>query len=283
MCIGLRDAACFWVSSSAGATPHLRSGPCSKMSVPPKREHILCGNRLPTKGVQVPPLRETTMPSVQTLVRDVDLFLSLGSWFFPWSTLDKPNLTISDTEILLTVTSCIINTIFQFFSGTQARRAGTPPISSQRLAEGFMRFFFKKPVITSPTLRTLATRTSPSCSTGTPSSLTLRFSPSRKTPQAKVPGVRSYSSSEVCCDALHFPKKRDASTDLVRRPHGYRKQHNVDFIGGDFNMSSFSTASDVFSDPEFSAPGTSFSVRIRCAGKPGSRVHWVSNHAKAST
>ena len=36
------------------------------------------------------------------------------------------------------------------------------------------------------------------------------------------------------------------------------KQHNVDFIGGDFNMSAFSTVGDVFSDPECSAPGKSF-------------------------
>ena len=36
------------------------------------------------------------------------------------------------------------------------------------------------------------------------------------------------------------------------------KQHNVDFIGGDFNMSALSTVGDVFSDPEFSALGNSF-------------------------
>ena len=36
------------------------------------------------------------------------------------------------------------------------------------------------------------------------------------------------------------------------------KQYNVDFIGGDFNMSAFSTVGDVFSDTEFSAPGNSF-------------------------
>ena len=36
------------------------------------------------------------------------------------------------------------------------------------------------------------------------------------------------------------------------------EQYNVDFIGGDFNMSAFSTVGDVFSDPEFSAPGNSF-------------------------
>ena len=53
-------------------------------------------------------------------------------------------------------------------------------------------------------------------------------------------------------------KKRDASTDLLQRLHGYMKQHNVDFIGDDFNMSAFSTVGDVFSDPEFSAPGNSF-------------------------
>ena len=53
-------------------------------------------------------------------------------------------------------------------------------------------------------------------------------------------------------------KKRDASTDLLRRRHGNTQQHNVDFIGGDFNMSAFSTVGDVFSDPEFSAPGNSF-------------------------
>ena len=32
-------------------------------------------------------------------------------------------------------------------------------------------------------------------------------------------------------------KKRDASTDLLRRLRGYMHQHNVDFIGGDNNMS----------------------------------------------
>ena len=53
-------------------------------------------------------------------------------------------------------------------------------------------------------------------------------------------------------------KKRDASTELLQRLHGYMKQHSVDFIGGDFNMSAFSTVGDVFSDPEFSAPSNSF-------------------------
>ena len=57
-------------------------------------------------------------------------------------------------------------------------------------------------------------------------------------------------------------RKRDASTDLQRRLHCYMKQHNVDFIGGDFNMTAFSTVSDVFSGTEFSAPGNSFLWRL---------------------
>ena len=82
-----------------------------------------------------------------------------------------------------------------------------PPVESS------MQLFFKKPVIMSRTylissLHTMATRTSPSCSTRTPSSPTLWFSPSRKTPQAKVRGVWSYSSFEACCDALHFLEQR---------------------------------------------------------------------------
>ena len=52
-------------------------------------------------------------------------------------------------------------------------------------------------------------------------------------------------------------KKRDASTELLQFLHAKMREHNVDFIGRDFNMSAFPTVSDVFSDPEFSAPGHS--------------------------
>ena len=171
---------------------------------------MLIVHQLPTKGVQVPLHREPTMPSVQTHERDVVLFQSLGPWSSPWSNLAKPNLTDSDTLILRTVTSCTINTVCQFFSGTQARRAGTPPMSSQLHVVDFMRLYFKKPVITfltSPisSLRTLATRTSPSCSTRTPSSQILRFTPSRKLRPAKIHGAWFYSLLETCCAALLFP------------------------------------------------------------------------------
>ena len=71
-----------------------------------------------------------------------------------------------------------------------------------------------------------------------------------------------------CSVHIHhvFGKKRDTSTELLQRLHGYMKQHNVDFIGGDFNMSAFSTVGDVFSDPEFSALGNSFLWGTWCVG-----------------
>ena len=40
---------------------------------------------------------------------------------------------------------------------------------------------------------------------------------------------------------------------------GTRTSTTSTFIGGDFNMSAFSTVGDVFSDPEFAAPGNSLS------------------------
>ena len=61
-------------------------------------------------------------------------------------------------------------------------------------------------------------------------------------------------------------KKRDASTDLLQRLHGYMKQHNVDFILDDFNKSALSPVGNVFSDPEFSAHGNSFLWGPRGAG-----------------
>ena len=74
------------------------------------------------------------------------------------------------------------------------------------------------------------------------------------------PSLSGTPTVTFCSVHIHHvvAKKRDASTDLLRLLHGYMKQHNVVFIGGDFNMSAFSTVGDVFSDTEFSAHGNSF-------------------------
>ena len=66
-----------------------------------------------------------------------------------------------------------------------------------------------------------------------------------------------------CCG-----QKRGASTELLQRLHGHMRERNVDFIGGDFNMSAFSTVGEVFSDTEFSAPGNSFLWRLGALEEP---------------
>ena len=74
------------------------------------------------------------------------------------------------------------------------------------------------------------------------------------------PALSGAPTVTFCSVHIHnvVVKKRDASTELIQRLYGYMKQHNVDFIGSDFNTSASSTVSDVFSDPESSAPGNSF-------------------------
>ena len=73
------------------------------------------------------------------------------------------------------------------------------------------------------------------------------------------PSLSGSPTVTYCSEHIHnvVAKKRDASTELLQFLHAKMREHNVDFIGGDFNMSAFSTVSDVFSDPEFSAPGHS--------------------------
>ena len=69
------------------------------------------------------------------------------------------------------------------------------------------------------------------------------------------PSLSGSPTVTFCSVHIHnvVANKRDASTELLQRLHGYMRDHNVDFVGGDFNMSAFSTVSDVFSDPVFSS------------------------------
>ena len=73
------------------------------------------------------------------------------------------------------------------------------------------------------------------------------------------PSLSGSPAVTFCSAHIHnvVAKKRDASTELLQFLHSKMLEYNVDFIGGDFNMSAFSTVSDVFSDSEFSAPGHS--------------------------
>ena len=230
------------------------------------------------------------MTSVQTPVRDVDLFQSLAPWFFSSSNLDKPNLTGSDTLILRTVTSCIFNIVSLFFSGIQAQRAGTPTnifaatcgrfhvVILQEASDHVTHISNQFIAYTGNTdLAILLNK-----DTFEPDRMVLAFkecSTSKGTwgmvllivrGLLRRPSLSGTPTVTLCSGHIHnvVAKKRDDSTHLLWRLHGYMKQHNVDFIGDDFNMSAFSTVGDVFSDPEFSAPGNSFLWRHAALENP---------------
>ena len=72
------------------------------------------------------------------------------------------------------------------------------------------------------------------------------------------PSLSGSPTVTFCSAHIHIvAKKRDASTVLLQFLHSKMLEFKVVVIGGDFNMCAFSTVSDVFSDPEFSAPGHS--------------------------
>ena len=125
----------------------------------------------------------------------------------------------------------------------------------------------------------LQTKTPP----GTRLSPTPQSSLSTKLRQARTRGASGSTTVTFCSVHLHnlVAKKRDASTDLLRRLRAHMTQHNVGFVGGDFNMSAFSTVGDVFADPEFSAPGNSLLWEAWCLRRFESRVRWLSHHAQA--
>ena len=210
----------------------------------------------------------------------------------------QPNLTGLVTLTPLTVISCIINTVSLFFSGIQARRAGHGGIDtadSDLMHHQFRLSLLQwnpGPARRNPTNivsaacgrfhavilqeAAIVSLTSPiillNKDTFEPDPVVFAFkedSTSKGTwgmVLLIVRGLlrrRSLSGKPTvtfCSVHIHnvAAKKRDASTDLLQRLHGYKKQHIVDFIGGDFNMSAFSTVGDMFSDTEFSAPGNSF-------------------------
>ena len=95
--------------------------------------------------------REPTILLLQILVQGLALFLNRVPSFFLWSALVNPNLKGTVVLIQLTVISCIINSVFPFFNGIQARRAEIQPTLSPQPVASSMRLFFEKPVITSRT------------------------------------------------------------------------------------------------------------------------------------
>ena len=137
--------------------------PCSLLFVPPKWEHILCVQLLPPKEVLVPPLRVPTILLVLILVQEQVLFPKPRALVLP---MVKFGQSKSDRlGHIDTVDSDLMHhqlrlSLLQWNPGP-ARRNPANIVSAAY--KKFMRLFFRK--------RTLATRTSLSCSTRTPGRL----------------------------------------------------------------------------------------------------------------
>ena len=244
-----------------------QSRPRSHMSAPPKWEPILCAQLLPTREVQVPPLRKPTILLMQILEKELILFPNHEPWFFLWSNLGNPNLTGLVTLIQPTAISCIFNTVsvlLQWNPGP-ARRNRTNIIAAacgkfhavilQEASDHVPHIFDQFLAYTGNTdLAILLNK-----DTFEPDPMVLAFkedSTSKSTwgmvllivrGLLRRPSLSGAPTVTLCSVHIHnvVAKKRDASTDLLHRLHGKMKEHNVDFIGGDFNMSAFSTVGDV--------------------------------------
>ena len=150
----------------------------SPLLVPSMWEHIMCVQPLQAREVPVLLWWERTILLLQILVQGLFLFLNRVPSFFLWFTLVNPNLKGTLVLIQLTAISCIINSVFPFYNGTQARRVNILLILFPQPAGSSMRLFYRKPVIMFRTSlislwRSPATRTSLSCSTRILLSLTL--------------------------------------------------------------------------------------------------------------
>ena len=132
----------------------------------------------------------------------------------------------------------------------------------QPLADDFMQSSYKKPMITCPTSQINSSRSN--------ADLAMLLNKDTLEPNLAVFAFNEASTSKktwgmvilIVRGFLRRPSLSGTPTvtfcpvhihNVVAKKRGYMHQHNVDFIGGDFNMSAFSTVGDVFSDPEFAA------------------------------
>ena len=252
----------------------------SHMLVPPKWEHILCAQLLPAREVLVPPLREPTILLVQILVQGLVLFPKPRALVLPLVHVgqSKPDghgyINTADSDLMHHQYRLFL---LQWNPGP-ARRNPTNIVSAacgqfhavvlQEASDHVPHISEQFLVCTGNT--NLAILLNKDTFEPDPIVLTYKVDSTSKGTWCMVllivrgllrrPSLSGSPTVAFCSVHIHNveAKKRDASTELLQRLYGYMREHNVDFIGGDFNMSAFSTVGDVFSDPEFSAPGNSF-------------------------
>ena len=232
--------------------------PHSRLLVPSMWEHIMCVQLQPAREVLVPPLREPTILSMQILVQVLALFLNSGPSFFLWFTLSIQNeghgyFDTADSDLMhhqfrlsllqwnpgpaSTNPTSIVSAACGKYHAVILQEASdhVPHISDQ-----FMAF------TGNTDLAILLNK-----DTFEPDPIVLTFkadSTSKGTWGMVLLIVRGLLTVTFCSVHIHnvVAKKRDASAELLQRLYGYMREHNVDFIGGDFNMCAFSTVGHVF-------------------------------------
>ena len=253
-----------------------QSRPHSHMSVTPTWEHILCAQLLPTREVQVPPCnrcRPTHRAGTGSFPKPRALVLSMVRLGHT-----KPDglghIATADSDLMHQQHRL---SVLQWNPGP-ARRNPTNIIAAacgrfhavilQEASDHVPHITDQFIAYTGNT--DLAILLNKDTFEPDPVVLTLKADSTSKSTWGMVllivrgllrrPCLSGSPTVSFCSEHIHnvVAKKRDASTELLQRLHGYMREHNVDFIGGDFNMSALSTVGDVFSDTEFSAPGNSF-------------------------
>ena len=73
------------------------------------------------------------------------------------------------------------------------------------------------------------------------------------------PAAGGPKSVTFCTVHLHnvVAKIRDVATSLLQHLYAHMILLGVEFVGGDFNSAAKGIIADIFSDPEFMAPGSS--------------------------
>ena len=131
---------CTLTSSSLDCDDLFRNlGPRALLQPPPGLEQLA-----PPSGLAIGSHLHTAHGASVT---GLFLFLNRVLSFFLWFTLVNPNLKGILVLIQLTVISCIINFVFPFYNGTQARRANILLTLLLQPVGSSMRLFYRKPAI----------------------------------------------------------------------------------------------------------------------------------------
>ena len=258
--------------------------PCSRLSVPLKWEHTLYAQLPAPKGVLVPPLREPTILVGSDPRTGTGPFPKPRALVLPMVSFGQPKS--NRLGHIDTVDSDLMHHQFRLsllqWNPGPARRNPTNIVSAvcgkfhavilQEASDHVPHISDQFRAYTDNT--DLAILLNKDTFEPDPIVLTFKADSTSKGTWCMVllivrgllrrPSLSGTPTVTFCSVHIHnvVAKKRDASTELLQFLHAKMREHNVDFIGGDFNMSAFLhgqrrvLGSRVFSSWSFVSVGT---------------------------